>query len=271
MQTPLRKLKVQRDSLVATTAALVEAIRTAEGGLGEAPKGLRREDLAVRVGGQKRAGSVPRGDTQRKQDGRQEKPKQQEPVWTEKPTKKVGGRGPGKIQKEQQIGVKIHNKKPSSEYARSPPSKEREIDPGKKVQESTAGSTSTGTKGERGGEAPRGSRSAGEETLRVKEQKTRKRGRQQANVFHEHSKPRPEHPEHPDNTTQETTRASKEKSQNPTITQRKQGHVPAVPNPMAFGSSVGGAPRNTQTHKIGVGMKRNRTRTHTWQPRAISN
>ena len=82
MQTPLRKLKVQRDSLVTTTAALVEAVRTAEGGLWEAPKGLRREDLAARVEGQKvrvrelkesikrqRAGPVPRGDTQRKQDG----------------------------------------------------------------------------------------------------------------------------------------------------------------------------------------------------------
>mgnify|MGYP006924476986 CR=1 FL=1 len=43
-----------------------------------------------------RAGPVPRGDTQRKQDGRQEKPKQQEPVWTEKPSKKVGGGGLGK-------------------------------------------------------------------------------------------------------------------------------------------------------------------------------
>ena len=62
VRTPLRKVKVPLDSLVTTT---VEAVRTAEGGLWEAPKGLRREDLAARVGGQKRAGPVPRGDTQR--------------------------------------------------------------------------------------------------------------------------------------------------------------------------------------------------------------
>ena len=65
VRTPSRKLKVRRDSLDANTAALVEAVITAEGGLWEAPKGLRREDLAARVGGQKRAGPVPRGDTQR--------------------------------------------------------------------------------------------------------------------------------------------------------------------------------------------------------------
>ena len=94
---------------------------------------------------------------------------------------------------------------------------------------------STDTKGERGGEAPRGSRWAGEEKLRVKEQKTRKRGRQQANVVHEQSKPRPEDPEHPDNTPQETTRASKEKSQNPTITQKTRSRSSCLkPNGVRF-------------------------------------
>ena len=52
MRILLRKIKAQRDSLVTATAALVEAVRTAEGGLWEAPKGLKREDLAAWLGGQ---------------------------------------------------------------------------------------------------------------------------------------------------------------------------------------------------------------------------
>ena len=120
MRILLRKMKVQRDSLVTATAALVEAVRTSDGGLWEAPKGLRREDLAAWLGGQKaqvrefkesikrqRVGLVPRGDTQRKQDGRQEKPKQQEPVWTESPARRQEAEELEKIQREQQTEVKI--------------------------------------------------------------------------------------------------------------------------------------------------------------------
>ena len=129
----------------------------------EAPKGLRREDLAARVGGQKvqvrelkesikrqRVGPVPRGDTQRKQDGRQEKPKQQEPVWNKKPSKKAGGGGAGK--EPEGTADRREDNKPLSEDARNPPSKRREIDPGKKVQESTAGQEVT-EGASRGGEA----------------------------------------------------------------------------------------------------------------------
>ena len=73
---------------------------------------------------------------------------------------------------------------------------------------------------ERGREAPSESRSAEEETLRVNEQETRKRGSQQANVIHDHSRLRPEDPKCLDNTQQKTPRASNEKSQNPTLTQK---------------------------------------------------
>ena len=71
---------------------------------------------------------------------------------------------------------------------------------------------------ERGREAPSESRSAEEETLRVKEQNTRKRDRQQANVIHDRSRPRLEDPKRSDNTHQENPGASNEKSQNPTLT-----------------------------------------------------
>ena len=71
---------------------------------------------------------------------------------------------------------------------------------------------------EKGREAPCESKPAGEDTPRVKDQKTRKRGKQQVNVIHDRSRPRSEDPERPDNTQQETHRASNEKSQKPILT-----------------------------------------------------
>ena len=101
-----RQMRNQRDSLATATAVLVEAVRTAEGGLWEAPKGLTRKDLAAWLGEQaaqvrelkesierQRGGLVRREGEQRKQDGRQEKAKQCGPVGIDKPSMRSGGGG----------------------------------------------------------------------------------------------------------------------------------------------------------------------------------
>ena len=52
MQILLRQMRVQQDSIVKATAVLVEAVRTAEIGLWEVPKGLVRKELEAWLGEQ---------------------------------------------------------------------------------------------------------------------------------------------------------------------------------------------------------------------------
>ena len=52
MQILLRQMGVQQDSIVKATAVLVEAVRTAEIGLWEVPKGLVRKELEAWLGEQ---------------------------------------------------------------------------------------------------------------------------------------------------------------------------------------------------------------------------